>query len=310
MVNETSVINRTLDKVNRTIICRMSKIVNGSFLPARVATEDCVVAAESATDDMTTAESATDDMTTSERATDGMTAAKRATDGMTAAKRATDDMTATERATDGMTATERATDGMTAAERATDSMTAAERGADGMAAAAVDPAQVPSGDMLLLPVAAVQDATSATPHIAIRTVRRTFNDKAQEFFATLKQHLASGRYCDFTIKTNDGEVRCHKMVLLASSSYFRNIINENTNSYYEPDIKKATLHKILAWLYHNDVTIEETCIEEMIKVGNKWHLVDLLKICSKFLSDFINVNNVCLFYMLKLKLQINAHISS
>ena len=300
MVNETFVINRTLDKVNRTIICRMSRIVNGSFLPARVATEDCVVAAESATDDMTTAE----------RATDGMTAAKRATDGMTAAKRATDGMTATERATDGMTATERATDGMTAAERGADSMTAAKRGADGIAAAAVDPAQVTSGDMLLLPVAAVQDATSATPHIAIRTVRRTFNDKAQEFIATLKQHLASGRYCDFTIKTDDGVVRCHKMVLLASSSYFRNIINENTNSYYEPDIKKATLHKILAWLYHNDVTIEETCIEEMIKVGNKWHLVDLLKICSKFLSDYINVNNVCLFYMLKLKLQINAHISS
>ena len=164
--------------------------------------------------------------------------------------------------------------------------------------ASADPTQGISDDLDLLTIAASGDEAVATPHITTGKIRRTFNDNTQEFFAKLKQQQDVGRHCDFTIKTDEGVVHCHKVVLVASSSYLENIINKNTISYYEPDITKATLVKLLAWLYYSEVTINDVCIEELMKGAAMWKLGDLLENCADFICDNINRNNVCLFYQL------------
>ena len=234
-----------------------------------------------------------------EMATDGVGAAEVTSDGVGTAEVTSDGVGTAEMATDGVGTAEMATDGVGTAEMAIDDADTEERPTDGVpVAAGVDPTQVISDDMDLLAVAATDDEAAATQNTATRTVCRTIDDKTQ-CFATLKQDLLYGRYCDFTIRVDQGEVRCHKLVLYASSSYFQNIIdsiNDQVYSCHESDISKTTVDKVLAWLYYSDVTIDEVCIEELLTAAIRWNLADLFETCAEFVADNISINNACMFY--------------
>ena len=158
-----------------------------------------------------------------------------------------------------------------------------------------------TGDMVPVDVDATIADADITADIASMTFRRDNEDNSREFFASLKQHLDSGQHCDFTMKTDQGAVHCHKLVLSASGSLFQNVfdrISRDRHSCGKTAISKVVLGKVLAWLYYSDITIDETCIEELMIVCGKWKLIELLYTCGEYMSNNMNVNNACWFFRL------------
>ena len=158
-----------------------------------------------------------------------------------------------------------------------------------------------TGDMVPVDVDATIADADITADIASMTFRRDNEDNSREFFASLKQHLDSGQHCDFTMKTDQGAVHCHKLVLSASGSLFQNVfdrISRDRHSCGKIAISKVVLGKVLAWLYYSDITIDETCIEELMIVCGKWKLIELLYTCGEYMSNNMNVNNACWFFRL------------
>ena len=245
---------------------------------------------EMATNGAVTREMATNGAATGEMATNGATTGEMATNGAATGEMATNGVVNGEMATNGAATGEMATNGAATGEMATNGVANGEMVTDGMTVAAAPPPPAAA--------AAAAHKAAATLHEATCTIGRTLSNKTQEFFATLKQNLDSESHCDFTIRTDEGDVHCHKVVLLASSSYLQKVINKNTNSYYEPDIRKATLDKLLAWIYYSDVTIDESCFVELITIAIKWNLIDLYHTSVEFISENLNLDNVCLFYSL------------
>ena len=170
------------------------------------------------------------------------------------------------------------------------------------AAACSDITHVVSDDMAVIALATTDDVPAAACSDITHVVS---DDMAVIALATTDDVPAaacadcgfSDSY-DFTINTDEGEVNCHKAVLLASGSYHKNIIKQNTNSYYEPNIKRPTLVKLVDWLHCRTVTINDVCIEDLIAGATIWNLEDLLQNCVDYMSENMNINNVCLCYRL------------
>ena len=159
-----------------------------------------------------------------------------------------------------------------------------------------------TGDKVPVDVDTTIADADTTADIASMTFRRDNEDNLQEFFASLKQHLDSGQHCDFTIENYQGALHCHKLVLSASNSYFRCEFNrkddDSNHTCYKTNTSKVVLNKVLAWLYYSDITIDETCIEELMRVCTYCKIHDLLYICGENMSKYINVNNACSFFRL------------
>ena len=164
-----------------------------------------------------------------------------------------------------------------------------------------------AGDTALAVGSTVDDA-DATTDITSMTLRRAFGGNSRELFACLKQLFDTEKYCDFTIKTDQGAVHCHKLILSASSSYFQNLfdrINDDSHSYVKSIISKVALDKLLAWLYYCDITIDETCVEELLIVGDKWKFKELMHNCGEYMNKNMNIKNACLFFRLSRQNGIN-----
>ena len=158
-----------------------------------------------------------------------------------------------------------------------------------------------TGDKVPVDVDTTIADADTTANIASMTFRRDNEDNWQEFFASLKQHLDSGQHCDFAIETDHCAVLCHKLVLSASNSCFRYVFNKTAGYEYpctKSDFSKVVLDKVLAWLYYSDITIDETCIEELMNACTWLNIKEIVYICGDYMSKNMNVNNACLFFRL------------
>lgn len=78
---------------------------------------------------------------------------------------------------------------------------------------------------------------------------------------------------DVTIYCDDGEVTAHKLVLAASSNYFRNLFSRITNAFHYPiivlrEIPANDLRTILQFIYHGEIHIPQNRVESLMRCAN------------------------------------------
>lgn len=76
----------------------------------------------------------------------------------------------------------------------------------------------------------------------------------------LNNMLQCGSLVDVTIYCDDGQVNAHKLVLAASSTYFRNLFSRMTNAFHYPiivlrEMPVNDLKSIIQYIYHGEVHV-------------------------------------------------------
>lgn len=89
----------------------------------------------------------------------------------------------------------------------------------------------------------------------------------------LNQMLQSGSLVDVTIYCDDGQVNAHKLVLAASSSYFRNLFSRMTNTFHYPiivlrEVPVIDLKTIIQFIYHGEVNVSQTRVDSLMRCAN------------------------------------------
>jgi hypothetical protein len=89
----------------------------------------------------------------------------------------------------------------------------------------------------------------------------------------LNNMLQCGSLVDVTIYCDDGQVNAHKLVLAASSTYFRNLFSRMTNAFQYPiivlrEMPVDDLKTIIQFVYHGEVNVPQNRVESLMRCAN------------------------------------------
>ena len=125
------------------------------------------------------------------------------------------------------------------------------------------------------------------------------SEQLQRFINTLWQHQQNNLYCDVTLMADDASIQCHKVVLSSASSYFSELLRDsghNTTILDVTPLSEQILRIAVAFMYNSDYVIDDDNVIELYKLSMTWNLDILAKLCMAYVSDNLNLNNVCRFY--------------
>jgi speckle-type POZ protein len=113
--------------------------------------------------------------------------------------------------------------------------------------------------------------------------------------AHLKNLFESGALADITIKSEDKELKVHKLIL-ARSEVFAKMLSGETEEAQSAVIKiKDISHEVLVemcrFLYYDEVPKMKSLALELMVAADKYMVEDLAAKCEKFLMDNITVEN-------------------
>lgn len=89
----------------------------------------------------------------------------------------------------------------------------------------------------------------------------------------LNNMLQCGSLVDVTIYCDDGQVNAHKLVLAASSTYFRNLFSRMTNAFHYPiivlrEMPVNDLKTIIQFIYHGEVNVPQNRVDSLMRCAN------------------------------------------
>jgi len=89
----------------------------------------------------------------------------------------------------------------------------------------------------------------------------------------LNQMLQCSSLVDVTIYCDDGQVNAHKLVLAASSTYFRNLFSRMTNTFHYPiivlrEMPVNDLKTIIQFIYHGEVNVPQNRVDSLMRCAN------------------------------------------
>ena len=123
-----------------------------------------------------------------------------------------------------------------------------------------------------------------------------FEANASKFFRNLRKEE---HFYDVTLVSDDEQiVSAHKLVLSASSQFFKNILKKTTHSnplVYLPGVKSADLNFIIDYIYYGEVQLEQDNLDNFLHVAQKLKLEGLTEGQKK--------KNICKRNIVKMKLR-------
>lgn len=89
----------------------------------------------------------------------------------------------------------------------------------------------------------------------------------------LNNMLQCGSLVDVTIYCDDGQVNAHKLVLAASSAYFRNLFSRMTNAFHYPiivlrEMQIIDLKTIIQFIYNGEVNVPQNRVDSLMRCAN------------------------------------------
>ena len=123
-----------------------------------------------------------------------------------------------------------------------------------------------------------------------------FEANASKSFRKLRMEE---NFFDVTLVSDDEQiVSAHKLVLSASSQFFKNLLKKSTHSnplVYLPGVKSADLNFIIDYIYYGEVQLEQDNLDNFLNVAQKLKLEGLTEGQKK--------KNICKRNIVKMKLR-------
>ena len=128
----------------------------------------------------------------------------------------------------------------------------------------------------------------------------------------MKHNYECQMFCDVTLTTNQStaddhqSVKCHKLVLVSSSPYFKSLLSPKDDQINIIDVSPVSINvvkEILGFLYNGEYLLHHSTVIETLETSVTWKLPLLTEECFTYMRKFKNMENVCRFYELSLKYQ-------
>ncbi|ELU13145.1 hypothetical protein CAPTEDRAFT_119690 [Capitella teleta] len=122
------------------------------------------------------------------------------------------------------------------------------------------------------------------------------NEFLQEMSATLRDMRHSDEMVDVVLVFEETRVKCHRLVLAASSEYFRRMLQTDMQERDASEIAfkevSSTIGLLLVeYLYTGNIELSTENAQELLAVSDRLLLMKLKKTVEKFLCDQVSITN-------------------
>ncbi|KAK3587861.1 hypothetical protein CHS0354_019732 [Potamilus streckersoni] len=112
----------------------------------------------------------------------------------------------------------------------------------------------------------------------------------------LRSLYRDGTLTDVVLVSGDSKISCHRVVLAASSPYFRAMftipVKESIGGEVEiHDVAPQTLHAIVNYLYTGEITLTNENVQDIIMVATMWELPSIVNMCGEHMSQELCLSN-------------------
>lgn len=121
-------------------------------------------------------------------------------------------------------------------------------------------------------------------------------DHTSEAFQNMEELRSEGKLCDITLVVDGKEIRAHKLVLAASSQYFRSMFAgdmiESRSSRVElKDVDPDAIELLVEYSYTSKLTITSTNVQSLMAASSIFNFPAVLKATANFLSTHLHPSN-------------------
>lgn len=119
--------------------------------------------------------------------------------------------------------------------------------------------------------------------------------------------LENDRFVDCVLKVKEKEFRCHRLVLAASSPYFKamflsNLEESKKREIVLKDVDPIVMGMVLRYLYTSDINLTEQNVQDIFMVANMFQIPSIFSVCVSFLQSKLVLSNCLAIFRLGLLL--------
>ncbi|XP_043990755.1 kelch-like protein 40a [Gambusia affinis] len=119
--------------------------------------------------------------------------------------------------------------------------------------------------------------------------------------------LDNDKFVDCVLKIQDKEFPCHRLVLAASSPFFKSIfLSEQEESKKREivlkDVDPSVMEMILRYLYTSDIDLTEQNVQDIFMVANMYQIPSIFSVCLTYLQEKMVLGNCLAIFKLGLLL--------
>ncbi|XP_041966589.1 kelch-like protein 40a [Alosa sapidissima] len=119
--------------------------------------------------------------------------------------------------------------------------------------------------------------------------------------------LENDKFVDCVLKVKDQEFRCHRLVLAASSPYFKamflsNLEESKKREIVLKDVDPSVMGMVLRYLYTSDINLTEQNVQDIFMVANMYQIPSIFSVCVSYLQSKLVLSNCLAIFRLGLLL--------
>ncbi|XP_030631496.1 kelch-like protein 40a [Chanos chanos] len=119
--------------------------------------------------------------------------------------------------------------------------------------------------------------------------------------------LENEKFVDCVLKIKDQEFPCHKLVLAASSPYFKamflsNLEESKKREIILKDVEPGVMAMILRYLYTSDINLTEQNVQDIFMAANMYQIPSIFSVCVSYLQQKLVLSNCLAIFRLGLLL--------
>ncbi|KAI4874676.1 hypothetical protein NFI96_034610 [Prochilodus magdalenae] len=120
--------------------------------------------------------------------------------------------------------------------------------------------------------------------------------------------LESDKFVDCVLKIDDQEFPCHRLVLAASSPYFKamflsDLSESNKREVVLKDVSPGIMGMILRYIYTSDINLTEQNVQDIFMVSNMYQIPSIFSVCVSYLEQKMVLSNCLAIFRLGLLLE-------
>ncbi|XP_072300514.1 kelch-like protein 41a [Eucyclogobius newberryi] len=122
----------------------------------------------------------------------------------------------------------------------------------------------------------------------------------------LKQLLNENKLIDCVLKIDDRSIPCHRLILSACSSYFRDFFfSEDEGESQEKEVVLENLNPnlmeaIVNYMYSAEIDINDDNVQEILVISNRFQVPSVFTVCINYLQKQLSQRNCLAVYRLGL----------
>ncbi|KAL7842834.1 hypothetical protein SRHO_G00245230 [Serrasalmus rhombeus] len=120
--------------------------------------------------------------------------------------------------------------------------------------------------------------------------------------------LESDKFVDCVLKISDQEFPCHRLVLAASSPYFKamflsDLEESKKREVVLKDVDPGIMGMILRYIYTSDINLTEQNVQDIFMVANMYQIPSIFSVCVSYLEQKMVLSNCLAIFRLGLLLE-------